>query len=188
MTTTARGRAFADFYGSPLPDDFVCPECFVRFSAAAHDIFLSHVAHHQWRAMAKKTRKPAADTSTPADRRGSSPPPFLTADDLSGRTRFRILPSVTVFVRDNRTATLFIHVENQKRESFTWSLNCASPDRISLQQMHGRNVLDWPGKVVELHPVNGNNGGRFVNLYDPGRPAKSTDRASEPITDDDIPF
>ena len=188
--TTPRGRAFADLTGRPLPDDFVCLQCDMRFSAAAYDHFQSHVAHHERLSMAKTpARKPPKKApAAGATRRDTSPPPFLTAADLSGRTRFRILSSITVFVRDNRSTALFIHIENQKREPFTWSLNCASPDRISLQKMHGRNVLDWPGKVVELHPVDGTNGGRFVNLYDADYKRPAPAAAAHVPDDEDIPF
>lgn len=130
--------------------------------------------------MAKKTAK--RTKSAPAN---AKPPAFISADDLRGRTKFRILPSISVFERGNNSS-LFLGIENQKREAFTWGVRLSSPDRISLQQRFGRNVLDWPGKVVELVPVEGSRGGRFVNLYDPDRP-QSSGRA-RPDDDDEGPF
>lgn len=180
--TTARGRAFANVTGAPLSDDAVCPVCTMRFSAAAGAEFHSHIRAHEDR-MAKKVAPKKSARRQPANAR---PPAFISADDLKGKTKFRLLPSISVYERDNNSS-LFLGIENQKRESFTWGVRLSSPDRIALQQRFGRNILDWPGKIVELVPVDGSRGGRFVNLYDPDRPQSSAP-SREPGSDDDVPF
>jgi hypothetical protein len=141
--------------------------------------------------MAKKktTAPPAratrADAHPPA---AASTPPFLTADDLHGRTRFRIQKYIGLYQRDTGQTSLFLHITNAQRETFTWSVRCGSPDRISLQTIAGRNLLDWPGTLIELHPVEGSRGGRFVNLYDPTRQRTPAAASPTPPGDDDIPF
>ena len=128
--------------------------------------------------------KPARRKPRPKFNKGTAPA-FITADDLDGQTKFKIQPSISLYQRDDGSTSLFIGVMRQDKQVFTWSVRCGSPDRISLQTMCGRNLLDWPGKVVTLHPVDGSRGGRFVNLYDPSRVQR---RKKTDLPDDDIPF
>jgi hypothetical protein len=146
------------------------------------------------KAAQKTTRRPAraAKGQERAATTGSStPPPFLTADDVIGRERFQIQKSISLWQRDDGTTSLFVAVMNGKREIFTLSVRCAGPDRISLQQQCGRNLLDWPGKVIVLYVQESARGGRFVNVYDEDREkhrARSPRRAPQETNDDDIPF
>ena len=100
----------------------------------------------------------------------SSNPAFITAEDLNpkGRTPAKIGKSVSVFHRDDGKTSLFIAITVGK-EAFTLGIRCGSPDRISLQNVIGRNILDWPGKTIELYKSEGSQGGTFVNVYDPKR-------------------
>ena len=132
--------------------------------------------------MAKSEAKPARRKPRPKFNKGTAPA-FITADDLDGQTKFKIQPSISLYQRDDGSTSLFIGVMRQDKQVFTWSVRCGSPDRISLQTICGRNILDWPGKVVTLHPQEGSRGGRFVNLYDPSR----VQRRKKP-EDDDVPF
>jgi hypothetical protein len=143
----------------------------------------------------RKVKKPSAARAAfhagkrrPAGRNDGYPP-FITADDLIPQQpeRFKILPSITLFQRTDGTASLFVQVTRKNGEMFTLGVNAGSPDRIALQQQIGRNLLDWPGKVITLHSVRGTRGGQFVNVYDPAREDQRLGSAV-PATDDDIPF
>lgn len=114
---------------------------------------------------------------------GSTAPPFLKADDLKdGPNAFVIGDALSIYQRNDGTTVIFIAVtragaRNANDDTFTWGLNCKSPDRSALQDQIGRNMLSWPGKRISLEPVQGSRGGWFVNLV---RPERSSD--------DDIPF
>lgn len=134
--------------------------------------------------MAKKTAPKRVPAPAPTKAKQH---PFITADDLTGRTVFQIEPSITVFVHDNKQVSLFITIKNKAGEFFTWGPRCTSPDRISLQKKLGRNMVEWPGKKIELYPARGSQGGRFVNIFDEERIQQNAVAEREP-GDDDIPF
>lgn len=138
----------------------------------------------------RRDARPTEGASRGSTRSGSSSrssastaPPFLKADDLKdGPNAFVIGDGLSLYQRDDGTTVVFIAVvrsgaRNANDETFTWGLNCKSPDRSALQQQIGRNMLSWPGKRISLEPVQGTRGGWFVNLVRPDRPG-----------DDDIPF
>jgi hypothetical protein len=107
---------------------------------------------------------------TPMAKKTSSNPAFITAEDLNkkGRTNAKIGKSISVFHRDDGKTSLFIAI-TVNGELFTLGIRCGSPDRIALQNVIGRNILDWPGKTIQLYASEGSQGGTFVNVYDPKR-------------------
>lgn len=143
--------------------------------------------------MAKKHAPKSAPPTPAASREPAKtpPPPFITAGDLNrdGNTRFRIEKGISIYQRNDGRTALFVHVMRQDRTLFTLSVNCNGPDRIALDQQCGRNLLDWPGKVIELFPQAGSRGGQFVNVFDPNRPRMAAPVGASTVpADDDIPF
>jgi hypothetical protein len=143
-----------------------------------------------------RNRKPSAATAgfrggrrRPAGRGQDGYPPFIAAEDLIPQQpeRFKILPAISLFQRNDGTSALFIQIERRSGERFTFGLNCGSPDRISIQNQIGRNIVEWPGQTVTLHRVRTQRGGQFVNVFD----QSYTDQrrgSAVPAEDDDIPF
>ena len=97
-------------------------------------------------------------------------PEFITADHLNGDRPVEVTIGdyITPYIREDNTVSLFIEVA-LKGKAYTLSVRCAGPDRISLQDQIGRNLIDWPGKKIKLYAQEGSRGGSFVNVYDAKR-------------------
>lgn len=193
-------------HGAPTRDDLNVLDCiFCGSYFPTFDMLAAHVkrihpdgqsapARRQARkdryAMAKKTTRGRAPAKS-KKQATATPPPFLTADDITGRERFQIQQSVSLYQRNDGGTSLFIVVMNEKKKLFTLSLRCAGPDRISLQDQCGRNLLDWPNKVIVLYVQETDRGGRFVNIYDEARESRRSQARTQRQArdgDDEAPF
>jgi hypothetical protein len=137
--------------------------------------------------MAKRTRTPEPPPAKKGPKGAGNNPPFLKPEHINrdGNTRVKILDTIHVWQNDYGTS-LWLHVMREDRKVFTLSVNCNYQDRISLQNVAGRNVIEWPGKVLELYMGKSQDGTKsYVNIFDPKRNAP--DRAPKPANDD-IPF
>lgn len=149
-------------------DCLFCPRVFPDFDALA--LHVQRVHNSPDRSAPDRAVVTQAQSGKPMPKKQSSNPAFITADDLSrkGRTKAKIGRSISVFHRDDGKTSLFIGI-TVNGELFTLGIRCGSPDRIALQNVIGRNIIDWPGKTIELYASEGSQGGRFVNVYDPKR-------------------
>ena len=116
-------------------------------------------------------KRPAFKTGKTAGVKTTDRPAFIEAADLptNGRTaEFKIGKYIGLYQREEGATSLFVEVTNAAG-TYTWSVRCAGPDRISLQELCGRNLIDWPGKRIKLYAAEGSRGGSFVNLFNPNR-------------------
>jgi hypothetical protein len=150
-------------------DCLFCPKLFPDFDALADHVQRVHNVPDR-SAPDRAVATQAQTGKRTMAKQTSSNPAFITAEDLDrkGRTKAKIEKSISVFHRDDGKTSLFIGI-TVNGEKFTLGVRCGSPDRIALQNVIGRNIIDWPGKTIELYASEGSQGGTFVNVYDPSR-------------------
>lgn len=172
--------AFTLYTGAPCAADLPrCPECgmgYERFNSLAYHRANDCPARQtglQENSMAKTRSKSRNrdDRQSRRDDRGrgrSDYPPYLTADDLPerGAAEFTIADSITLYQGDDGRASFFIQVKDRGGKVYTWSVRTNSPDRISLYNQIGRNLIEWPGEKIKLEAVQGDRGGWFVNMVE----------------------